>query len=101
MQVPQAIPRQQISASLSVREPNIAAAGWVWGWGACKVQDTQKVFESLKDPHTCDLNLDFLFAQTLYVNSIRPYDQTDVFAFSTSGLTVDSESTSSLELMPQ
>ena len=101
MQVPQAIPRQQISASLSVREPNIAAAGWVWGWGACKVQDTQKVFESLKDPHTCDLNLDFLFAQKLYTNSIRHYDQTDVFAVNPSGLTVESKSTSSLELMPQ
>ena len=66
-----------------------------------KVQDTQKAFESLKDPHTCDLNLDFLFAQKLYANSIRSYDQTDVFAFSTSRLTVDSESTSSLELKPQ
>ena len=69
--------------------------------GGEKVQVSLKLFESLKDPHTCDLNLDFLFAQMLYANSIRPYDQTDVFAFNTSGLTVDSENTSSLELKPQ
>ena len=43
-----------------------------------KDQDTQKAFESLKDPHTCDLNLDFLFAPTVYANFIRPYDHTDV-----------------------
>ena len=33
--------------------------------GGEKVQVTQKLFESLKDPHTCDLNLDFLFAQAI------------------------------------
>ena len=33
--------------------------------GGEKVQVTQKLFESLKDPHTCDLNLDFLFAHAI------------------------------------
>ena len=79
-------------------------AAWSHGatqTGGEKVQVTQKLLESLKDPHTCDLNLDFLFAQKLYTNSIRHYDQTDVFAVNPSGLTVDSKSTSSLELMLQ
>ena len=33
--------------------------------GGEKVQVSLKLFESLKDPHTCDLNLDFLFAHAI------------------------------------